>query len=66
MKQWVRFVAMSTVVHARVEQVDGPAIRSQSSGRKRSTTVHMNKYKKAKYSDAKENVDIIKKEQLKP
>ena len=45
-EQWVRFAAMSTVVRARVEQADGPAIRSKSVGRKRSTTGHMNKDKK--------------------
>ncbi len=64
-KQWARFAAMSTVVRARVAQVDGPAIRSQSAGRKRSTTGHMNKDKKAKHTDVKETVVILKKEQIK-
>ena len=56
---------MSTVVRARVEQLDGPAVRSQSAGRKRSTTGHMNKDKKAKYEDAKDAVVIFKKKQIK-
>jgi hypothetical protein len=65
-KKWVRFIdAMITVVRARVEQADGPAIRSQSSGRKRSTTGHMNKDKKAKHEDAKEFVFMFKKEHIK-
>jgi len=64
-KQWVRFAAMSTVVRARVEQVDGPSIRSQFAGRKRAATGHMNKEKKAMHEDAKETVVILKKEHIK-
>jgi hypothetical protein len=56
---------MSTVVRARAEQVDGQAITSQFAGRKRSTTGHMNKEKKARHSDAKEAVVILKKKQIK-
>ena len=56
---------MSTVVRARLEQVDGLAIRSQSTGRKRSATGYMNKDKKSKYSNAKDSVVIFKKEQIK-
>ena len=52
-KQWVRTCSVSTVVRARVEQTDGPAIRSQTIGRKREATGHMKKEKKAKHSEAK-------------
>ena len=52
-KQWVRTCSVSTVVRARVEQNDGPAIRSQTIGRKREATGHMKKEKKAKQSEAK-------------
>ena len=36
-----------------MEQADGLAIRSLSSGRKRMATGHMNKQKKAKHTEAK-------------
>jgi hypothetical protein len=61
-RQWVRTAAMSTVVRARVEQVHGPAKRSQSAGRKRAATGHMNKVKKAKHSEAKSIAVSLKKE----
>ena len=53
MKQWVRTCLVSTVVRARVEQTDGPAIRLQTIGRKREATGHMKMEKKAKHSEAK-------------
>jgi hypothetical protein len=62
-KQWVRTSAISTVVRARVEQADGPAIRSLSSGRKRMATGHMNKEKKAKHTEAKAAAIEFKTEQ---
>ena len=63
-KQWVRTAAMSIVVRARVEHVDGPAKRSQSDGRKRAATGHMNKAKKAKHSEAKSIAVSLKKEMM--
>jgi hypothetical protein len=51
--QWVRTSAMSTVVRARGEQVHGLAKRSQSVGKKRAATGHMNKAKITKHSKAK-------------
>ncbi len=63
-KQWVRATAMSIVVRARVEQVDGHAKRSQSAGRKRAATGHMNKVKKAKHSEAKSIAVSLKKEMM--
>jgi len=53
---------MGTVVRARVEQVDGPAKRSQSAGRERAATGHMNKAKQAKHSEAKSIAVSLKKE----
>jgi len=46
-----------------VEQADGPAIRSLSSGRKRMATGHMNKEKKAKHTEAKAAAIEFKTEQ---
>ncbi len=63
-KQWARAAAMSTVVRARVEQVDGRAKRSQSAGRKRVATGHMNKVKKAKHSEAKSIAVSLKNEMM--
>ena len=62
MRQWIRTIAMSTVVRARVEQVDGLVKKSQSTGRKRAATGHMNKVKKAKHSEAKVSAIQLKKE----
>ena len=53
MKRWARTCSVSTVVLSRVEQTDGPAIRSQVVGRKREKTGHTKKEKKAKLSEAK-------------
>ncbi len=53
---------MSTVVRARVEQVDGPAKRSQFDVRKRAATGHMNKAKKEKHPETKALAVHLKKE----
>ena len=53
---------MSTVVRARVEQVDGPAKRSESASMKRAATGHMIKAKKAKHSETKSIAVSLKKE----
>ena len=62
-KEWVRTVAVSTVVRQRVEQQHGPAIRRQQ-GRQRSTTGHMSKSKLMKHNQSKDAVMQVKQEQV--
>ncbi len=51
-------------MRARVEQTDGPAIRSQTVGRKREATGHMKKEMNAKHSKAKATVIGFKNEKI--
>jgi len=59
-KEWVRTTAISIVVRQRVEQVEGPAIRSLGGGRKRATTGHMGKAKMMKHEASKQEVIMVK------
>jgi hypothetical protein len=58
------YLFVSTVVRARVDQTDGPAIRCKSVGRKRETIGHINKEKKAKLSEAKSTAFGCKNEKV--
>ena len=62
-KEWVRTVAVSTVVRQRVEQDQGPAVRSQKK-RFRTATGHMSKAKLQKHEESKDKVMMVKQEQV--